>query len=141
MTIHNLNVPESLAFFGPVLGQVSADIPSSWWRLNSFVGAFVISAVSAPIIALFARRTGLVDRPDGHRKLHTRPIPLTGGPIILLATSITVSLTLWYYPGLMDLDSEDGDMPFLMGLFISALIIVLVGLVDDRIGLRGRPAR
>ena len=109
---------------------------SSWWRLLAFVSAFLSSVVAAPLIARLAMKFKVVDAPDGNRKLQRRPIPLTGGPTILVSLMIGVGLTLWMFPTLL-LETK-GDISFLIGLFVSGGIIVAVGLIDDRFGIRGR---
>lgn len=109
---------------------------SAWWPLTAFLSAFFCSVIAAPLIARLALRLKIVDAPDGHRKLHARPIPLTGGMTILVSLAVAVGITLWIYPGL--LAKTSGDTKFMIGLFASSALIVLVGLVDDRFGLRGR---
>jgi UDP-GlcNAc:undecaprenyl-phosphate GlcNAc-1-phosphate transferase len=83
-----------------------------------------------------ARRAGLVDRPDGHRKIQTQAIPLAGG-IAIFATMLTIIAAL------MAVDPDWRKTVFahsseVVGLLVSGAIIVLVGIVDDFIGLRGR---
>ncbi|HIE99153.1 MAG TPA: undecaprenyl/decaprenyl-phosphate alpha-N-acetylglucosaminyl 1-phosphate transferase [Fuerstia sp.] len=102
----------------------------------AFLTAFVASVILAPLVARFARRVGLLDQPDDHRKLHERPIPLTGGPTILISAIVAVTITLWLYPGL--LKPTVNDAKFLASLFVSGGLIVAIGMIDDRYGLRGR---
>lgn len=104
--------------------------------LIAFLAAFATAALTAPLIGRFSSRVGIVDRPDGHRKLHARSVPLTGGLTILLATVIALGLTLLLNPNLFK--STHGDIRFLLSLFASSIVIVGVGLIDDRFGMRGR---
>lgn len=104
--------------------------------LTAFFTAFVVSVMIAPLVARFASRVGLVDQPDQHRKLHERSVPLTGGPTILISTIVAVMVTLWLNPGL--LEATVADTKFLASLFVSGGVIVLIGMIDDRYGLRGR---
>ena len=104
--------------------------------LTAFLTAFVVSVVTAPLMARLASRVGLVDQPDQHRKLHERSVPLTGGPTILISAIVAVIVTLWLNPGL--LEPTVNDAKFLASLFVSGGVIVLVGMIDDRYGLRGR---
>ncbi len=130
-------MPQSLAFVSEAMlsAQVVAVSPL-WWKLLAFVSAFVCSLISAPIIARIATQLGVVDKPDNHRKLHRTSIPLTGGPVILLSIAAATGITLWFFPDL--LGDNETNLRFLTGLFVSASIIVGVGLVDDGVGLRGR---
>ena len=102
----------------------------------AFLSALACSALFAPIVALIARRFGIVDRPDGHRKLHARIVPLAGGPTVLISLFVGLSATLWMHPTL--LTSTYADIRFMVSLAMSGSLIVLLGIMDDKIGLRGR---
>lgn len=102
----------------------------------TFISATVAALLLAPCIGRCSKWLGIVDRPDGHRKLHSRVVPLTGGPTLVIAIAISVALTMWFFPNL--LTSSYGDIRFLIALGLSSLVIVAVGLMDDRFGLRGR---
>lgn len=130
-----LHMLPSLALIQTATNQPAAP-PSSWWALLAFASAFLTSLVAAPLIARIAIRLGIVDRPDGHRKLHDGPIPLTGGLTILVSLAVGVGVTLWMYPNL--LAATQDDTRFLSALFASGFVIVIVGLLDDRFRLRGR---
>ena len=43
-----------------------------------FVGSAVLALLLTPLRGALAFRCGLVDRPDGKRKIHSRPIPRAG---------------------------------------------------------------
>ena len=102
----------------------------------SFFAAFAISAAVAPLFGRLALRLGVVDAPDGRRKLHGRKVPLTGGPTILMASALAVAVTLWIYPTL--LAGTNYDKRFLGFLLAAGAVIVGIGLIDDRFGMRGR---
>ena len=83
-----------------------------------------------------ARRLGLVDRPDGHRKLQSQAVPLAGGIAIFAVILIIIG-------GLVAFDSDWRSTVFChgvlgMGLLASGTIIVSLGIADDAVGLRGR---
>ena len=104
----------------------------------AFVSALIASAVVAPLCARVAVRLNVVDAPDDERKLHKVPIPLTGGPTLLISSVLAVILTLIWYPDL--LKSTAHDVKFLVGLFVAGGRggIVALGVIDDRFGMRGR---
>lgn len=102
----------------------------------SFAVALACSALLAPLISMISRRLGLVDRPDGHRKLHSEAVPLAGGPTILISAVAATGLVVWLFPKLLGVDGV--DLRFLGSLFAASIVIVAVGLFDDRFGLRGR---
>jgi len=98
--------------------------------------AFAASAVSAPFVARLARWSGVVDAPDAHRKLHRHSVPLTGGPTLLIAGIAALAVTKLVYPRALKASSD--DMWFFGWLGAASLVIVGVGLLDDRFGIRGR---
>lgn len=102
----------------------------------SFFAAFAISSALAPFFGRVALRLGVVDAPDGRRKLHGRRVPLTGGPTILLTSAISVAIVLTAFPTL--LEGTNYDRRFLGYLFAAGCVIVALGLIDDRFGMRGR---
>src|SRR5579871_5649928 len=85
--------------------------------------------VLTPICRSMAIRWGLVDRPDGRRKIHGQAIPLCGGIAILLAVSSLIA-GAFLVPGPLADVCETQAMP-LLGLFFAAIIICGVGIADD----------
>ena len=104
--------------------------------LTAFLTALAVSAFGAPVLAIGAQRFGIVDRPDNHRKLHRQAVPLVGGPVILL--SGIAGLAVAYLADPYVLYDSRGDAAFLTALLVASLIIVALGLIDDRFGIRGR---
>ena len=96
----------------------------------------VVSSVLTMLVCKTAPRLGLIDTPDNHRKLHSKPIALGGGIAIFLATSITL-LGLLTLPSTFRVGLQT-HWPKLIALPLASLVIVVVGLIDDRKGLRGR---
>jgi UDP-GlcNAc:undecaprenyl-phosphate/decaprenyl-phosphate GlcNAc-1-phosphate transferase len=101
-----------------------------------FILGFVLNLAFTPISRSLALKVGLVDRPDGRRKLQTDAIPVAGGPAVLVSVTAAVGLALatagWF--GL----TVNFRPEVLLGLLAAAAIICVVGVVDDFIGLRGR---
>jgi len=98
--------------------------------------AIASSAILTPWVRRAAVRCGLVDLPDGHRKLHADIVPLGGGVAVflgLLATMVLAAATPQVWQSILTKHAED-----LLALSAAALLIVMVGLFDDRFGLRGR---
>lgn len=98
--------------------------------------AFGLSLVTNWAARGAARRIGLVDRPDGHRKLQSQAVPLGGGVAIFVSTFLTVLAVALIDPRGRWSVGEIGHE--VVGLFAGATLIVFVGLLDDSIGLRGR---
>src|SRR5437588_13122908 len=55
-----------------------------------FSTSFIVCLFLTPLVRLLAVRWNLVDRPDGHRKAHTKPMPVAGGVAILIALCVAV---------------------------------------------------
>jgi UDP-GlcNAc:undecaprenyl-phosphate/decaprenyl-phosphate GlcNAc-1-phosphate transferase len=98
--------------------------------------SFVLCAILTPLIRRLAIRCGIVDRPDGIRKLHAQPIPLGGGVAIVAACVLTLG-ALTVFPNTWQ-DELQADLWYLLGFAVSVAIICVVGLIDDRFTLRGR---
>lgn len=83
----------------------------------TFVLALVISLVLTPLAKWLAIKLNILDNP-GHRKIHHKPIPLTGG--LAIFTSLIIALLV---TGCFNRE--------LVGLGVVGLAFVLFGLLDD----------
>jgi UDP-GlcNAc:undecaprenyl-phosphate GlcNAc-1-phosphate transferase len=100
--------------------------------LISFAGTLVLT----PLFGRLAIRWGLVDRPDGRRKLHGKAIAVSGGVPILVAVGVSIALGWLLWPE--TLNPAGANTSTLIGLMLGALTICLVGMVDDFGWIRGR---
>jgi len=107
----------------------------------------VSGLVLTSIVRRLAPRYGLVDQPDGHRKLHDKPIPLGGGLAVFLAATATVSLlpialagaSVLGFPAALPnaIRAALGESACFLGTLAGgSAVIVVVGLLDDRLNLR-----
>ncbi len=83
-----------------------------------------------------AAQLGMVDSPDGRRKIQTDPIPLAGGVAVLVAAVLTLLVIAFA-------DSDvaaalTADLRKSLALLVAAVFIAFVGLADDRFNLRAR---
>lgn len=99
-------------------------------------GGALASLVSTILVRRWAAQLGLVDLPDGHRKLHRRPIPLGGGVAVWLAMLAVIGTALYVPNPARDILATDSFQ--LIGLLAAGSAIVVLGLADDRFKLRGR---
>ncbi len=95
--------------------------------------AFVFCLILTPILRYYSFKLGLVDQPDNNRKVHTRPIPRTGGVAIAVSYALALGLTARFAPfGALTIHHRD----LLWSLFPAVGLIFLVGLVDDLRGMK-----
>jgi UDP-GlcNAc:undecaprenyl-phosphate GlcNAc-1-phosphate transferase len=107
------------------------------WPLLCVLGtAFAVCLLLTPLARALALRWGVVDHPDGRRKMHGRPIPVSGGLGVLVATTAAVGVAM-LIPGALQ-DQFDRQGAWLLGLLLGAAAICAVGVADDLRPLRGR---
>ncbi len=98
--------------------------------------AVTMALVTTPLAMRAALMVGLVDRPDGFRKLHGRAVALGGGVAVVAAVALTLLIALLIkLPWAISLSNQPLA---LIGASSAALLICLIGLIDDRFILRGR---
>jgi UDP-GlcNAc:undecaprenyl-phosphate GlcNAc-1-phosphate transferase len=98
--------------------------------------AFAASLVLTLLVRKIARRIGMTDHPDGHRKLHRESTPHGGGLAVFLATVGVIALLCFVENPWQEYLRNSADVLF--SLLLAGGVIVLVGVVDDIVGLRGR---
>jgi UDP-GlcNAc:undecaprenyl-phosphate GlcNAc-1-phosphate transferase len=92
--------------------------------------------VLTPVVRALATRLGLVDHPDGRRKMHDRAIPVAGGIAILLSGAAGVAVALAWPSWLQDALMEFGGG--LGALLVASVILCAVGVADGYGCVRGR---
>ncbi len=99
--------------------------------------SLVLSLVTTPLVRFGFRALGIVDKPDLVRKLQKSPVSLGGGLAVFVAVCATFAGIL-----LFDRRLGDGILGVLdsrwHGLFFAAAALMMVGLLDDILTLRGR---
>ena len=84
-----------------------------------------------------AIRCGLVDRPDGRRKVQSRPVPLAGGIGVLLGTVSAITIGVFVSPSMAE-DLGGDRLRFVLCLLAAVVVIAIVGMLDDRFSFRAR---
>lgn len=104
----------------------------AWLPFNGAVLPFVVALGASYLLTWCARSIapslGLVDQPDGERKLHARPTPLMGGVAIFAAIVVVCSGAV---AGGLSSPSRS-----VLGVLLGGACFLLLGLWDD-----GRPLR
>lgn len=122
--------------------------------LLAFTSAFVTSLVALPFWKRWCGRVGLVDEP-GERKIHSEPIPLAGGLAVISALALPTLAALLVILAAHNGALQSMRLPFLDSekinallhglnvrglrlavIFLGALGVLVVGLIDDKHELR-----
>lgn len=113
----------------------------------AFVQALAASLVLTPVARALGPRLGMIDAPTLERKIHTTPIPRSGGLAVFAAfwgcLLLDVAVAAWVVPGLDWLPAEVRTLagnialrlPQLAGLATGCAIIFVLGVMDDARGL------
>lgn len=88
------------------------------WAIAAFAVAGIIAFASTPMVKIFAQKVGAIDVPKDDRRMHKVPIPRLGGLAIFLGFLFSVLLFVQI------------DRP-LQGILLGAVVIVVLGIVDD----------
>ena len=99
---------------------------------GALVAALLVALITTPIVKNLAQMWGAVDVPKDNRRMHDHPIPRMGGLAIFLGFLLSVILFL---PFLGDM----GISPQIRGMLLGAVIIVVLGILDDIYALPALP--
>ena len=91
----------------------------------AFAVAFAVATLLTPLTARFARRVGAVDQPKA-RGLGRESTPLLGGLAIFAGALVA---------GLLFIDTTTRTYDRFVGILLGAVLITLVGALDDRFDL------
>lgn len=96
--------------------------------------SFSLSWVSCELM----KKTGVVDAPDGERKLQAQPVPRLGGLGVITAIFIVYALSVFIHqatPALLGGDWLPGNIPTVWMALAASLALALIGAIDDIWGL------
>lgn len=102
------------------------DIKVMGMVLAALLVAFVISFVTTPLVKSTAVKIGAVDVPKDNRRMHKKPIPRMGGLAIFLGFFLAALLFVHITPQVRS-------------MLLGAVIIVLLGVLDDKYALPAWP--
>jgi UDP-GlcNAc:undecaprenyl-phosphate/decaprenyl-phosphate GlcNAc-1-phosphate transferase len=102
--------------------------------VGPYLGVFLASAfavaIVTPLVRRLAIRVGAIDKPSD-RKVHPKPTPTGGGVGLLIGVGAGLGTALLF----PQLRSAFFDSSELQGTMLAALVITLVGLIDDLFNL------
>ena len=94
--------------------------------MTVFILSFLVVYSITPLIIRFALRVNFVDNPNA-RKIHKKAIPLLGGVSVFIGFLLLLLYTIITKQRVLDLP--------ILGYITGAIIIVLVGVIDDKFGM------
>ncbi len=108
--------------------------------------AFLVSLCATPLMRQLALKNGIVDRPSDPRKIHRMPVAYLGGMAVFLGLigGIFYSYAGLGISGLVEWHKTthqiDGEMvmPVPPSILLGITVIMLVGLLDDVMGISPR---
>ena len=102
------------------------------------LAAFLIGLCAVPTVRRMALACGFLDNPDRRRKLHGAPIALGGGIAVWLATWSGWGVSLFGSAFQSQLRGIGDAGWFLAALGLATFLILGLGIIDDRSGMRAR---
>ena len=91
----------------------------------AFLVAFGFTVISMPLARGIAKKIGAIDMPGEERRMHTAPTPRLGGLALFFGFLVSVLC-------FCEITQE------LIGLLCGAVIIVMLGIIDDSRGLSAK---
>ena len=107
------------------LGKILAS-EDIWYVLLALLVAAIISCLATPLVKMLSVKYGAVDVPKDGRRMHDHPIPRMGGLAIFFGFMTSMLL-------FVALD------PAKKGMLAGAVIIVILGVLDDKYSLPAKP--
>lgn len=102
-----------------------------------FIVSFVVTLCLTPLMRYLAHRYGVVDEPDGYRKIHIRPVAYLGGVATFLGWLAGILVSTAIKPAVPDQSMiTAAQVP--PGIIFGAGTVMLFGLFDDVYGLSPR---
>ena len=101
-----------------------------FYYFQIFIITLVVSAVLTWLVMKLARALKIVDRPDGGRKLHGRPVPLLGGSAVFAAFFIILYFTR------DKLLAGNLEVSHWLGFFAGGVFLMVGGFLDDKYNLK-----
>jgi UDP-GlcNAc:undecaprenyl-phosphate/decaprenyl-phosphate GlcNAc-1-phosphate transferase len=92
-----------------------------------FITALACALVLTPVVRQRAHKYGVVDHPDGQRKLHSTPIPRLGGIAVFCAFYLTIAFFLPLINNPVARFASD----LATRTFVPSVAILLLGVADD----------
>jgi len=97
-----------------------------------FATSLVLVSAVTPVMRVIALKSNFVDSPNSSHKSHVAPVPYLGGMAIMFGVLTTIYVALFFENGAT-------NIPLASMVLIPALMLGLVGLIDDKVSLSPLP--
>jgi UDP-GlcNAc:undecaprenyl-phosphate GlcNAc-1-phosphate transferase len=107
--------------------------------IAALVASALLSFVLTPLTIRFAPLLGAIDVPNDERRVHSQPIPRTGG-IAVVASFVIVGVAGILLNTVLHFATPLRAVPFqeVVALFVGVSLGAFLGYLDDRLALRAR---
>ncbi|MFA6486699.1 MAG: MraY family glycosyltransferase [Candidatus Magasanikbacteria bacterium] len=99
--------------------------------MTYFLASILLSLLASLAVMFFAKKFGIIDRPDAGRKRHGRAVPLLGG----FAIFVSFWAVVFYSLNFTNLIGQNLPIAKLVGVFVGGLILIILGILDDKYNL------
>ncbi len=129
-----MTIPTPVPFLAEAVKLTADDVlkPYVW----VFYAAFIVAYLTTPIMRRVATYYGIVDKPDGLRKIHREPVAYLGGIAVFLGwlVGVAIATKCQWHLGPAWLKVNGAPVPSLhvpVHIVVSALLVVALGFYDD----------
>jgi UDP-GlcNAc:undecaprenyl-phosphate GlcNAc-1-phosphate transferase len=112
--------------FGLYEGKLFMTTKQVVYMLLAMLVAAAVSFAATPLVKTLACKVGAIDVPKDNRRMHKVPIPRMGGLAIFLAFLLSVLV-------FAEIDRQ------MQGILLGAIMIVILGVLDDIMALKALP--
>jgi UDP-GlcNAc:undecaprenyl-phosphate GlcNAc-1-phosphate transferase len=102
----------------------------------AFAISFATTLFITPYIRKISISLGIIDRPTGGRKIHSRPVTRWGGTAMLLGFLLSLLLTSSLSTELREILLRGGTLLELVGILIGTVLVWAIGSLDDKFDLK-----
>lgn len=100
-----------------------------------FYAAFIVSFLFTPVMRIVASYYGIVDKPDGLRKIHREPVAYLGGVAVFLGWLAGLTFAQFLVLHRAPLQEIVGAPKIPFAIAAGGIVIMLLGLFDDIRGI------
>lgn len=100
-----------------------------------FLASFLLSYFLIPFFRKLSIKLGILDIPQGDRKIHEQPMPLLGGWAIFVSFLICLFAIILIRPGLI---SGSTSYIHVIAIVVSGFLLMIMGTLDDKYNLSAK---